>query len=811
MERLIFPQNVLDHLVLIQMLVIARADLCHVNNQVANCSDRGLTSVPSTLPENITTLFMTRNKLVEIEGFAFKRYAHLKHLDLSHNQIKTFNNHSFSGLRCLESLDLEYNVLNLTHNAYPALCFLGLISLQSLLVGNNVGLDWFFQPHGVFNYPDKAMGKLQALQELSVDGLPNGVFGLGFRKLGKLKRLYFKRCYIDYVQEDMFVNTPNITLLQMTDCHIIDAHKESFAKIPHIETLDLSEIKQLGLNVTHVFHGLRDTQIRVLKLNNIYKQYSVCVILPHDTFRYLFNTSIQELYADHNEIRMVEAGTLSYFPPSLKFVSLRDNKFTFGHYIFELNKLTGLVYADVSDNVLGHGNFLPEENRMYASPWIPSFPLPPNLEKLVLRNMIMHAGIPSVYFSRVNSVKSLDISHNGVSFWRGPVYGLSNLEILDLSSNYCSKVSANFFDTLMNIRFLNVSNNYLGDAFTDSNFTRVFSSLTKLENLDLSANRFRILHPTLLINNTNLMYLNLSQNSISNFDLDVGNINLTLTILRMNEIRNIAKSTRDMFDAIDKRNHLTVDLSDNPLDCSCDSIDFLEWILKTRVNFQNFNTYTCMGESSKLVPLNEDTINTKKETCKSFAGVVIGGLCFVAFFLFVTVVGLIYRYRWRIMYLYYMVRDRYNLLTHEDGVGRQFISDAFISYASEDRDFVDTLCNNLEGQGQRLIVHHRDFRPGEPIGANIVKSVPTSRHTVLILSGSFLASHWCRYEFEMARMEAVYDSRSVLIVVKIEDVSTADVPRELLYLMRSDSYLEYPDNAEDQVIFWVKLGEAINN
>ncbi|XP_046575407.1 toll-like receptor 2 [Haliotis rubra] len=374
MERLMFPQIVHDLLVLIQILVIASADLCYVNKEVANCSDRGLTSVPSTLPENITTLLMTRNKVVDIEGFAFKQYANLKNLDLTNNKIKTLNNHSFSGLGCLESLNLEYNFLNLSHNAYPALCFLGLVSLQRLLIGNNVALEWFLNPRGLCNYPDKAIGQLQELQELSVDGLPNGVFGLGFSRLRHLKRI-----------------------------------------------------------------------------------------------------------------------------------------------------------------------------------------------------------------------------------------------------------------------------------------------------------------------------------------------------------------------------------------------------------------------------------------------------CSITFFLSITVLGLIYRYRWRITYFYYMVRDRYNLLRHQDDVERQFISDAFISYASEDRDFIDTLCNNLEGQGKRLVVHHRDFRPGEPIGANIVKSVQTSRHTVLILSGSFLASHWCRYEFEMARMEAVYDSRSVLIVVKIEDVSAADVPRELLYLMRSDSYLEYPDNAEDQVIFWVKLGEAISN
>ncbi|XP_046349958.2 toll-like receptor 4 [Haliotis rufescens] len=814
MEWLTFTQNVhrhlIQHLLLIHMMVTASADTCLVKNQVANCSARGLTSVPSTLPENITTLLMADNKLVDIAGFAFKKYAHLKHLDLSNNQIKRLNNNSFYGLTSLQSLQLERNHLNLSRNAYPALCFSGLVSLQRLLIGNNVAIEWFLDPQDSFYYPDEAIGQLEALEELSVDGLPNAMFGVGFCHLHSLTYLDFKLCYINYVEEGMFVNTPNITFLSMSHCHIFDVHKESFAKLPHIDTLDLSGNTEVGLNVTHIFHGLRDTQIRVLMLSSIYPPYSICVVIPSDCLRYLFNTSIKELYLNHNDIRKLEPGALDYFPPSLEIISLRDNKFTFGHYIFELNKLTGLRRIDLSDNIVGHSNFPLEGNGIYSIPWIPSFPLPPNLEDIVLRNMIIHAEIPSVYFSK-NRLRSLDASQNGVSFWRGPVYGLKNLETLDLSSNYCSKVIATFFNSFMTIRILNVSNNYLGDALKDLKFTRVFSSLTKLEVLDLSANRFRILHPTFFKHNRNLKYLNLSQNAISNLDLDVGKINLTMVNLQMNEIRYIAKSTRDMFDAMDVNNHLTVDLSDNPLDCSCDHLDFLLWILKTKVNLQNVGTYTCVNEFGKRMLLDKGFIKSKKETCKSYAGVVIGGLCSVVFFLSVSVVGLVYRYRWRIKYLYYIVRDRYNFHRGQDDGERQFMFDAFISYANEDLVFVDTLINNLEGQGKRLVVHHRDFRPGEPIGANIVNAIQTSRHTVLILSGSFLESNWCRYEFEMARMEAVYDSRSVLVVVKIEDVSSAAVPRELLYLMRSDSYLEYPDDPEDQAIFWVNLGEAVSN
>ncbi|XP_067650923.1 toll-like receptor 4 [Haliotis asinina] len=169
------------------------------------------------------------------------------------------------------------------------------------------------------------------------------------------------------------------------------------------------------------------------------------------------------------------------------------------------------------------------------------------------------------------------------------------------------------------------------------------------------------------------------------------------------------------------------------------------------------------------------------------------------------------KYRWRLRYLYYVARDRYRPLRASEGGEHEFVYDAFVCSSDEDSDFVDKLVGELEGQGRRLCIHHRDFKPGEPITSNIVKAVQTSRRTLIILSPNFLSSEWCRYEFEMAKMEGVYEARSVILIVKIGEVDAQSVPRELLYMMKTDSYTEYPENPEDQATFWTSLSEAITN
>jgi len=101
---------------------------------------------------------------------------------------------------------------------------------------------------------------------------------------------------------------------------------------------------------------------------------------------------------------------------------------------------------------------------------------------------------------------------------------------------------------------------------------------------------------------------------------------------------------------------------------------------------------------------------------------------------------------------------------------------------------------------------------GKTIADNITNAVHNSRKTVTILTTSFLKSHWCMYEFNMARMESIYQrsGENVLFMVMLEKIPHRKLPLHLMDLIDSQSYLEYTENNDGNIVFWNKLKMAIN-
>ena len=78
------------------------------------------------------------------------------------------------------------------------------------------------------------------------------------------------------------------------------------------------------------------------------------------------------------------------------------------------------------------------------------------------------------------------------------------------------------------------------------------------------------------------------------------------------------------------------------------------------------------------------------------------------------------------------------------GEAPEKLYDAFVSYAHEDSAWVlDSLLTRLEGPSNscgpcKLCLHQRDFVVGKPIIDNIIDSIAASRHTIIVLSNSFV-------------------------------------------------------------------------
>ncbi|XP_041958708.1 slit homolog 2 protein isoform X2 [Alosa sapidissima] len=113
--------------------VLQCPDSCTCSNNIVDCRGKGLTDIPTNLPETITEIRLEQNSIKIIPAGAFAPYKRLRRIDLSNNQISEMASDSFQGLRSLNSLVLYGNKIT----ELPKGLFEGLFSLQLLLLNAN--------------------------------------------------------------------------------------------------------------------------------------------------------------------------------------------------------------------------------------------------------------------------------------------------------------------------------------------------------------------------------------------------------------------------------------------------------------------------------------------------------------------------------------------------------------------------------------------------------------------------------------------------------------------------------------------------
>ena len=153
--------------------------------------------------------------------------------------------------------------------------------------------------------------------------------------------------------------------------------------------------------------------------------------------------------------------------------------------------------------------------------------------------------------------------------------------------------------------------------------------------------------------------------------------------------------------------------------------------------------------------------------------------------------------------------QRYKALDNEEN----YMYNAFISYAQDVTGFVEEECiPNLETVGGlKICVHHRDFKPAEDILQNMTNAIHHSRKTIFIVTKSFLESKFCMWEFNIARMESIYTrgGENILFLVFYEQIQSKELPLLMLELIQQQSYIEYPNDEQGNIVFWNKIRETI--
>ncbi|CAI9715654.1 toll-like receptor 4 [Octopus vulgaris] len=156
-----------------------------------------------------------------------------------------------------------------------------------------------------------------------------------------------------------------------------------------------------------------------------------------------------------------------------------------------------------------------------------------------------------------------------------------------------------------------------------------------------------------------------------------------------------------------------------------------------------------------------------------------------------------------------MIRENYSYkrLTPDE-----YIYDAFVIYADENRDFaLNYLIPELEEkENLRLNIHHRDFPVGKLISENILSAIQSSRKCIILLSRYFVESKWCMFEYNLAKMEYIHTERNIVIIVVLEQVPHRQLPLPILEQIKNQSYIEFPkENEIAQEMFWKNLKHSI--
>lgn len=802
---------------------------------VTNCSARGLPRVPENLDNETNILDLSQNNITVIPDKAFAEINDLLKLYLQENSIETLEPGAFSGLENLRILDVSQNNLQYTDNVFYGSLFAPLKNLSGLyLHGNN---KW----RNRAKYPDKAIGACQNLQFLKIDGVYAKQFGEGFANLTKLTNLTVSclshNTKVGRLYNNTFQNLVHLQYLAISNCSLTFIDGGSFSSLHKLLYLDVSNnpsAKPGGLNlIRNISHGLQNTTATFLNISRMVWPRSLSKYITIQTVEFLRNTTLKEIDASGNNIEMLDVKAMKYLPETLEVLDVSDNRFILSAYIYNISVLKNIKIIKADKLNYYHKNRryprsqdLTKIERPRAESFdrsskadeywgCPDIPLPPKLEDVSCGLSGLNFRIPCVSLPKNNSVTKIDLHQNLIHTWSGPLY-LGKLKYLDLSSNYCDNVSDKFFTGMPELETLKLGRNFIGDNLKDDVDGKIFRPLNKLKFLDLHRNSINSLPKKCFRGLSSLESLDISDNGLEMLEVDISHMkNLAFLDLSDNYIITLPKDVRSNLSEFAMHRHVSVNLADNNLECTCGNLDFLEWFEASNIHFVYRANYTCLNSARDDIRMNniKGLIYELQNKCASYSVLITICSVLLGLFLLLFVYGILYRYRWKLRYLYYMTWGRYSLIKETTDV--HYTYDAFVSYASENEDFVkNNLLPNLEENfGLRLCIHDRDFTPGKEIAANIVNAIQNSRKIVFLLSPAFLQSYWCMFEFNMTRMEKIYlrGSEEIMFVIMLESLYTHTLPVEVLDLIQSHSYIEYPNDAQGNVVFWGKVKQAIKS
>ncbi|XP_062579910.1 toll-like receptor 4 [Saccostrea cucullata] len=789
-----------------------------------NCSSLNLTHSPN-FQQNVRCIYLNNNRLTEIPTDMPQAIVRL---DISDNNIRDPKKASLSRYKHLEWLNLERNCLWQKYKEWPSRFFENLSKLDTLLMKDNCSETSYYTIKEM-RYSKECFYGLSSLRHIELDGLGGQNFGEAFEANNSIQFLTFTpnngRCALNSIKSKTFQIFKCLKNLTLVNCNIMFIKKGALSHLNDLVSLDISENQELTLSVlTNITFDLQNSTIQTLFANSLHCNVGLSLLLSINHIKYLRNTSLKELSLGSNRIGIIEHLLTTYLPKSLRYINIDDNPLIFGLYVVEGDFLTNLERLSFNQNERkerrrigcnfnsnscdNKGDIRVDEtlNRVYRK-----YQLPPKLKYLSMANRkIYFPLIHKIGLRTNNSLTHLHVQGNLIYDIQG-VSGLQHLEYLDLSNNFCFNITKQVFQDMTGLLFLNLSKNLLGKELQRQHKEHVFDHLHNLKILDLSYNSITLLQKDFFASVSNIEHLNLSNNELESvtFDLSAA-LKLRSIDLSSNKIVMLDSKSMDFLDA-SREKQLSIQMSNNPLQCTCRSLEFLKWMkVSANKNFVDGEKCTCVFTNGKKIEMRNlaNIIWSLERQCASFTTTIV----IVTIILLVTIIlisfAIVYRYRWKLRYLYYAGKRSYRGYSRILETGREYQFDAFISYAESERaEFIPTILKLEKENNFKFCIHSRDFIIGVNIAENITNAIHNSKRSVCFLSKAFLESEFCIYEAQMARMESIYrGGETTLFVVLVDKDLGVVLPQFLKDVIKEQTYLEYDKQISEE--FWNALTQA---
>ncbi|ESP02806.1 hypothetical protein LOTGIDRAFT_156753 [Lottia gigantea] len=614
--------------------------------------------------------------------------------------------------------------------------------------------------------------------------------------------------------EEISIGSPNLVKLYVFKNRISSVDRKCLHKLKALTTLDASFNN--ARNPT-LIANLTDGIATTLE-NLLLESMDLTTILPNVS-KNLEQSNLNKLSFKNNSIQQVDFHIFNL--KRLKRLDLSYNSLR----SINISLSTSLNSLSLSSN---HLTGLPVccDRR----PGLPS------LEAIYLDNNC----IRKLDMKRINclsNLKMLNISNTQIE--RIPTkafYYLRSLQAVTIEkTESLTQVERNAFESQSLINIYISKNHMLFDYQYIDNAT-MFQNVPALTRLDLSYNEMKHMEQihwsNMLCNATGITYLDVSKTGLyyAPFAFTECLLNLTFLSMAGNWIRylppqyfvplkslthlDLNENKLAVFSALDFPptfvHHLSLlDLRFNPFICDCKIIFFLKFAKmykKIMVGYpKNFECYngTVITKVANVFTQKSCLLQTEVSeiiNCTSFSVI-----------LMVVLTSAIYRYRWKLRYILFVLKFQRRKCTNTNNVSH--VHDVYVSSADEDFDIVyRQLVSELENKGLNVFFPYRDARPGTIAIRESLEHLDSSKYVLLCVSNAYAQDNWCEFEACMALERSIYEQGEddIIVAIILEEIDSNNVTKIIDKITRTGDYLKWDANLDTINLFWRKLEQRLH-